>query len=247
MMTGWIKLHRKFTDWEWFTDVNTCHVFLYLLLKANHKEKNWKGIVIKRGQLITSLHSLAEAMPLSVQQIRTALAKLESTGEVTGKSTNKNRLLTIVKYEEYQSKEPEVTGQSTDKQQTDNRQITATKEYKKERRKEVVSKEGQKVLPLPEWLPKDDWDAYIEMRDKKGKGKATFRAKQLVIMKIIELRQKGHDPTAVLQQSIINGWTSVFEIKENNNGSYNSKPTADDNCTAGILLALSEPIEEQGY
>jgi uncharacterized protein YdaU (DUF1376 family) len=81
-----------------------------------------------------------------------------------------------------------------------------------------VKKEGNFVLPLPEWLPLTDWDDYLDSRSKRGK-KATNRAMQLVIIKLDELRTKGHDPTAVLQQSIINGWTSVFEIKENKNGS----------------------------
>lgn len=83
----------------------------------------------------------------------------------------------------------------------------------------IKKKEGGNfVLRLPDWLPLEDWNDYLEMRDKKGKGKATNRAKQLVIIKLNELRERGHDPGKILQQSIINGWTSVFEIKENNNG-----------------------------
>lgn len=114
---------------------------------------------------------------------------------------------------------------------------------------EAYSKEGEKrkkkaktfVLPLPDWLPIQDWNDYIEMRNGKGKGKATNRAKQLVIAKLDELRRKGHDPAAALQQSIINGWTSVFEIKgDYKNGSSSTKPSAHDNFTAGIKLALSE-------
>lgn len=36
---GWIKLHRKFTDWEWYHDRKVKEVFLHLLLKANYQEK----------------------------------------------------------------------------------------------------------------------------------------------------------------------------------------------------------------
>lgn len=76
------------------------------------------------------------------------------------------------------------------------------------------NKKGENfILPLPDWLPVQDWGDYLEMRNGKGKGKATNRAKQLVIVKLDDLRRKGHDPASVLQQSIINGWTSVFEIK----------------------------------
>ena len=42
-MEGWIKVHRKLVDWEWYNDINVKVVFLHLLLTANHKEKQWKG------------------------------------------------------------------------------------------------------------------------------------------------------------------------------------------------------------
>jgi len=58
MSSGWIKLHRKLLDWEWYDDVNTTRVFLHLLMVANHKDNNWRGITIKRGQKLTSLSSL---------------------------------------------------------------------------------------------------------------------------------------------------------------------------------------------
>ena len=33
-MSGWIKLHRKITEWEWYSDANTFRVFMHLLLTA---------------------------------------------------------------------------------------------------------------------------------------------------------------------------------------------------------------------
>ena len=38
MKQGWIKLHRGFTDWEWYQDANATRLFLHLLLTANHKQ-----------------------------------------------------------------------------------------------------------------------------------------------------------------------------------------------------------------
>ena len=104
-MNGWIKLHRSILEWEWYNDNNTKIVFLHLLLTANHKEKKWQGITIKRGQKLTSLQHLAEETNLSMQQVRTALDKLKSTNEITTKSTNRNTLITIEKYSDYQDKD----------------------------------------------------------------------------------------------------------------------------------------------
>ena len=48
---GWLKLHRKISEWEWYTDGNTFRLFLHLLLNANFEDKKWKGITIKKGEL----------------------------------------------------------------------------------------------------------------------------------------------------------------------------------------------------
>ena len=67
MSTGWVKLHRQLLDWEWYNDVNTTRVFLHLLLVANHKDNNWRGIEIKRGQRLTSISGLASETNLSIK------------------------------------------------------------------------------------------------------------------------------------------------------------------------------------
>ena len=90
---GWIKIHRRILDWEWYTKPSTCHLFNHLILKANHKNNNWCGIEIRRGQLITDLRTLAKESGLTFQQVRTALKHLNSTQEITQTSTNKYTLI----------------------------------------------------------------------------------------------------------------------------------------------------------
>ncbi len=136
-MVGHIKLDRKILDWEWYQDANTFRLFIHLLLMANHKDAKWRGNVIQRGQLITGLDTLSTELHLTVMQIRTCFDKLKSTGEITIKVTNKFRVVTICKYDTYQSfknennnqtiNQPniEVTDSLTSKQQADNNQVTA--------------------------------------------------------------------------------------------------------------------------
>ncbi len=75
-MSGWIKLHRKFLDWEWFNKSESVHLFLYMLLKANHKDGKWQGIDVKRGQFISSLGNISNATGLSIQ-LRTTITQVQ--------------------------------------------------------------------------------------------------------------------------------------------------------------------------
>ena len=101
---------------------------MHLLLTASFKETKWRDTTIKKGQLVTSYKRLADDLGFTVQQVRTALKKLESTGEVTSKSTNKYTLITLVNWGKYQfDKEKitnEITSNITNEQQTNNKQIT---------------------------------------------------------------------------------------------------------------------------
>lgn len=127
-MEGWISLYRKFTEWEWYTDANTMRVFLHLLLKANHKDGNWQGKTIKRGQVVTGRKSLSNELKISEQAIRTSLNKLKITNEITIEITNKFSIITIEKYDVYQDNQKENNQQNdqqaTNEQPASNQQLT---------------------------------------------------------------------------------------------------------------------------
>lgn len=101
-LSGFICLHRKLLDWEWHNDPNTFTVFIHLLLLASWKDTEWRGIPIKRGQLITSRSSMSKETGLTERKVRTAEKHLEKTGEVTIKATKQYTLITVVNYELYQ-------------------------------------------------------------------------------------------------------------------------------------------------
>ena len=146
---GWLKLYRCFTEWEWYGDTNTVRLFLHLLLKANYRERRWKGRTIARGSLATSLASLAAETSLSVQNVRTCLAHLKSTGEINIETTPCYTLITINNYGRYQDggtcsdtfdrQSPNTA--STSSQHSPNKPLTTTKEIKKEiNKKNILSK-----------------------------------------------------------------------------------------------------------
>ncbi len=140
---GFVKFHRSLLDWEWYSDLPVRVLFMHLLLSCRYTPGRWQGEDLKPGQLPTSLPRLAAETSLSEQQIRTALRKLQSTGEITDRSTNAYRLITIEKWGQYAGR---ATDRTTGHQQASNRQATddqqainstiRRKEGKKERRKE---------------------------------------------------------------------------------------------------------------
>jgi len=101
-MGGWIKIFSKFLQWEWFDKAEMVQLFIYLLLCANYKDLYWRGIPVKRGQLLTSRDKISKDTGLTERQIRTCLSRLKTTGEIAVKTTNKYSIITICKYEEYQ-------------------------------------------------------------------------------------------------------------------------------------------------
>lgn len=74
------------------------------------------------------------------------------------------------------------------------------------------NKDAPAALELPDWLPEDAWGAFVAMR-KKIKAPLTDEAVRLAIEKLGELMQSGHRPRAVLEQSTLNSWRGLFEIK----------------------------------
>lgn len=114
---GFIALHRKILDWEWFGDPITFRTFVYLLLSANFEPATFQGVEIQRGQLVTSLPKISKELQQTIQQTRTALKHLKSTGEITDKITNKYRVITIVKYDQYQQANRQTNRKLTGNQQ----------------------------------------------------------------------------------------------------------------------------------
>ena len=112
---GWIKLHRKMLDWEWYSDVNTTRLFIHLLLTVNVKDYEWRGVHVHRGSRITSVATLSNETALSDRQVRTALDHLISTNEITKQTTNQYTLISIVNYDSYQSND-KPPDQRSDKQ-----------------------------------------------------------------------------------------------------------------------------------
>ena len=107
MSSGWIKLHRKvLEDATAMKDKDHFMIWMYLLLNATHSNYKsfFKGeqIILAPGQLITGRKVLSEKLDIEESKVTRILKLFEKDGKIIQVSSNKNRLITIIKWSEYQ-------------------------------------------------------------------------------------------------------------------------------------------------
>ena len=218
---GFIKIDRGILDWEWYSDINTTRLFIHLILKANWKDGRFQGQEIKRGSFVTSYPKLAEETELTVNQVRTSLSKLKSTGEITVKSQSKFSVITVKNYCLYQDISQSNHSQITDKPQTNHSQITTIEESKKVRREEIkkrVSKDTPKETP-EDIISQYDFSEAMVVKIKewlryKSERRETYKSTGLTAL-LNRVSQKsgeyGENPVmALMDESMANGWRGII-------------------------------------
>jgi predicted ArsR family transcriptional regulator len=172
------------------------HLFIDLLLSANHEPKIWKGIKIDRGQVVVSRRKLSKKLGISEQKIRTCLSTLESTHEITHKSTHQYTIITIVKYDKYQivkKNQPTKPPQNTHKSTT----TKEDKELKEDKENTYDDKSSRleitlKGMPINlEDLNDGDvtYEEEFKKTPKKYKGKTKAYAR--IAVKYLQMREEG--------------------------------------------------------
>ena len=222
MSTGWIKLHRKLTEWEWYNDLPCFRLFTHLLLTANYKPSRFRGHEIDVGSKVCGLSALAEQTGLSVMQIRTAIKKLESTGEITIKKTNKFSIISICNWDSYQEDNKQVTNN----QQTSNKQVTPSKEGKK------VKKVKNSIIAVPDFIDPSIWKDFVQHR---GGSKFTQLMANRIINQLIKWHGEGHDANEILNNTIMNGYKGIFKPKKGNGNGNRTGHTAHEKMLAGFM------------
>lgn len=147
MNGNYIMLYRSLLEWEWYTDINTCRLFIHMLLKANWKDGKFQGKEIKRGSFVSSIRTLADETKLTEREIRTAISHLKATHEVTSKSYNKYTVFTVINYDAYQVSDAQNDNQPTINRQSNDNQTTTIEKGNKGRRKENNKVIVGKVFP----------------------------------------------------------------------------------------------------
>lgn len=106
---SYIKLYRSLLS-NWVSEekpFDTFHAWVWLLMNANFKtvKRELRGqlITVQRGQLVTSYDTLAEAWGWSRNRVMRYTSKLQKEGMIAKKCNNIGTVITIEKYDTFQS------------------------------------------------------------------------------------------------------------------------------------------------
>jgi hypothetical protein len=104
---GFALLHRKIMDVPFYKDAEAAHLWVHLLLRANHEQTlvstDVGDVICERGEFITGRNTLAIETGLTADRVKSLLRKFHNLGMITTKSNNRFTVLKVVKYDEYQS------------------------------------------------------------------------------------------------------------------------------------------------
>jgi len=203
--SGWLKNHKLWAFWSW------------CLLKASHKECKtmigFQEITLCPGQFIFGRKVASKELNLTEQNVRTCLEKLKTMENLTIKTTNKYSIITIINWDIYQGNgfedNQQIIQQLTNNSPTTNQQLTTNKNDKNDKNK----KKKVAHFILPEWIPKEMWSAFLEVRKKKRAANTDYAFK-LLMNTLNQLHKDGNDRIKVIEQSIERGWAGFFELKE---------------------------------
>ena len=145
-MSGWIKLHRKMLDNPIVCkDSDHLAVWTYLLLNATHKEHpavfGKEKITLQPGQLITGRIAISQKLRVSESKVQRILSVFESEHQIEQQTGNKNRLISILSWSDYQDSEQQDEPQMNNKRTTTEQQVNTNKNVRTKEQKNDRSKD----------------------------------------------------------------------------------------------------------
>lgn len=234
--SGWIKLHRKILDNPIvMKDSEYFQVWVYLLLKASHAEYpvlfGGNKINLKPGQLITGRKKISADTGIDENKVFRILKCLKNEQQIEQQVSNKNSLISIVRWEEYQNCEQQNEQQVNSKRTASEQQVNTNKNIKNNKNVKKIEN-NTKAYSSDSSLNQAILD-FIAFRQSIKKP-MTDKAVSLMLNKLGMLSASVPEQIEILNQSIINGWQGIFPLKgSENNAGKNQHGRFSDTASAG--------------
>ncbi len=109
-MEGWIKLHRKIMDSAVFSDEKLLKVWIWCLLRANHRLTtvmlNGEEIKLRPGQFIYGTRAASEELEMARTTFRRKMRVLQGVQNVALKTARRFTIAEVVNWKDYQQRRP---------------------------------------------------------------------------------------------------------------------------------------------
>lgn len=212
-MEGWISIHRKILDNPIVCkDSETFAIWLYLLLSATHKEIpavfKGKKITLKKGQLITGILSISKKLKINKDKIQRTLKCFEVDKQIEQQTSNKNRLITILNWKQYQDIDNQNDKQMINKCETTDKQLITNNNVNNVNN---IYKEIGKFTQNEKLI--NAINEFIEYRKQKKKVLTELALKK-ILNQFKRWNYTDEECIESINNSIINGWTGIFELKD---------------------------------
>ena len=138
MQNGWIKLHRKLLANSIFSSEKGLKIWIWCLLKANHKSNDIfvgrQKVSLLQGQFAFGRKKASQELEMSASTVWFWMLTLESNTYIDIKRTSKYSIVTINKWKEYQLIDSQVVQKKCDKSATKdtNKNVKNVKNEKKD-------------------------------------------------------------------------------------------------------------------
>lgn len=222
---GFIKLHRKLLDNPVVCkDSDHFAIWIYLLLNATHKSYRtiFRGeqIELNPGQLITGRKSISAYLKINEYKVQRILKLFENEQQIAQQTSTQNRLISVVNWDLYQANAHQDEQPLHNECTTDAQRIHTNKNVKNEKNDKNDKKHIADYLildslsqPLSEKMRE-----FIESR-RALKSPLSENAVKLIIEKLRKLSEVEADQIEILNQSIMNGWKGIFELRQKGSAS----------------------------
>lgn len=107
MQTGWVKLHRKSIDSRVFSDAELWKLWTWCLMRANHADRYFEGVLIPRGSFVAGTRSAAEILGSSPTTVHRQWKRLAEWNMISLKAERGFTVITICNFDTYNGDESE--------------------------------------------------------------------------------------------------------------------------------------------
>lgn len=157
-MKGWIKLHRSIRNNPIvMKDADHLAIWIYLLTEAswggNH-DVMFQGqrYTLKPGEFTTGRKRIAEALHVSESKVQRVLKAFESEQQIEQRTDRQCRLISIVKWSEYQEDEQRNEQQVNNDRTTSEQRVNTNKESKEREELKKVNRYSSSTREIVDYL-----------------------------------------------------------------------------------------------